>query len=120
MQGYIKKESNNGISDIKEVSEPTHATSDSSGIKIKGINRKVKIASGKRLRSNLEKATKRMRTNKRSPHSITMKPPVSSHDEVLVFYHFINFLIQFFSYYGSNIYFLFSFACRRCCACIIH
>ena len=87
----------NEMSNATKVSNPINNTINASGINIKGIKRKTKTISGKRLRSSLEKATKRRRSTKKSlQNSVTMKLPASSHDEILLHYNFTIFAIQYF------------------------
>ncbi|XP_027067800.1 protein FAR1-RELATED SEQUENCE 5-like [Coffea arabica] len=72
----------NEMSNATKGSSPTNNTTNASGINIKGIKKKTKTISGKRLRSSLEKATKRRRSTKKSlQNSVTMKLSASSHDE---------------------------------------
>nr|XP_027062985.1 protein FAR1-RELATED SEQUENCE 5-like [Coffea arabica] len=74
--------SSNEMSNAAKVSNPTNNTTNASGINIKGIKKKMKTISGKRLKSSLEKATKRRRSTKKSlQNSITMELPASSHNE---------------------------------------
>ncbi|CDP17275.1 unnamed protein product [Coffea canephora] len=89
--------SSNEMSNAAKVSNPTNNTTNASGINIKGIKKKMKTISGKRLKSSLEKATKRRRSTKKSfQNSITMELPASSHNEVLSHYNFTIFVIQYF------------------------
>ncbi|XP_027158096.1 protein FAR1-RELATED SEQUENCE 5-like [Coffea eugenioides] len=69
--------SSNEMSNTTKVCNPTNNTTNASGINIKAIKRKARTISGKRLRSSLEKATKRRRSTRRCHHTKEM----SSHNE---------------------------------------
>ncbi|KAL3511290.1 hypothetical protein ACH5RR_030691 [Cinchona calisaya] len=57
-------------------------TANASSVKFKGIKRKTKTLSGKRLKSSLEKATKRRRAkNNDSSSNVIVAPSMSSHNE---------------------------------------
>ncbi|KAL3522891.1 hypothetical protein ACH5RR_015725 [Cinchona calisaya] len=57
-------------------------TANASSVKFKGIKRKTKTLSGKRLKTSLEKATKRKRAkNNDSSSNVIVAPSMSSHNE---------------------------------------